>query len=227
MIKQVLPVLVVAFCMYVVSVESTTCLMLEQLKTCFPNITRFMERPLNVSMVVLALGSSSRMPGIEARCLQFNALTDCVTNGLASCEQPLSDAGTPIVRNWENAKQGIRYMCNEHKQDFLDSQQCMSGNELRSDAAACNIAHDDHRRKRHSCSDYETEVLCADRAIIKHCGADVARRAGHIIRIFLKNSQMTSECKAPAFSSAEGVRSVSTVLAFSVTSFVVAMLTML
>jgi len=43
-------------------------------------------------------------------------------------------------------------------------------------------------------SDYEREVLCADSVINRHCGDRTARLMARVIRMFLKNSQETSNC---------------------------------
>jgi len=43
-------------------------------------------------------------------------------------------------------------------------------------------------------SDYESEVMCADRVIMRHCGERTARLMARITRLFLKNSPETSNC---------------------------------
>lgn len=200
MVHQGLVAVTLAICCLHFAAGSS-CTKMSKMLECFPAIRTYMERPVNLSVVLRAAGGSD---GMDNRCRQFNTVIECYDGKIRDCTS-FTDSTEQNVVFWENARVGVDYMCNAHHEEFVKHKTCLSSDATRTAALACDVADDSHsRRKRHSCADYEKEILCTDAALTKQCGSEAARHVGQLARIFLKNTAHTKSCNAPAFKATSG-----------------------
>jgi hypothetical protein len=186
-------------CVVVTGVTSQSCSKLTTLTTCFPDFQKYMERGVNLSLVYRAFTGGAE--NINKMCGRFQNLTSCVENKMRSCSS-VSDASTTLVQHWDRSAEGIKFLCVDNRQTFLSSQNCLTKPEVISGGQTCDKKDDgDHRRKRHTCKEYETEVSCSDAVVSKNCGDSVAKLTGKLTRLFLKNTPHTNDCAEPGFTS--------------------------